>query len=106
MLSDRPYYRARRTADGPLVTRHDPGDFEPLVFPDVSYDWGVMNDGSVDLAIHLVVDATDGVGHLVSPLTLAERLLATLPRDGWAIPCDEIRAWLDRRLANGEELPF
>lgn len=86
--------------------RHDPGDTDPLVFPGASYDWGAMNEGAVNLAIDLLVDATDGAGHSVSPLSLARLLLATLPRGGWTIPCNDIREWLDRRLASGEECPF
>lgn len=106
MDTGRPHYRACRTPDGPLVTRHDPGRARPLVFPDVDYDWGTVNEGAVRLALQLITDATDGLGHMTYPEIVAEELLAGLPRDGWTLPCEELRDWLDRRAFDSEELLF
>lgn len=100
------YYWALRTPDGPMVSRHDPGDREPLVFPAVDYDWGTLNERTVRLALALIEDVTNGFGHFVYPDTLAEEVLAGLPLDEWTMSCDALRSWLDEWMLSCKDTPF
>lgn len=104
-MTHQSYYRARRTPDGPLVTRHDPDQAEPLVLPELDYEWGKLTDGTIRLALELIVAVTDGLGHVTHPDTLAGEMLATLPEQEWTLSCNELLAWLDRRYLD-EGNPF
>src|SRR5437867_937117 len=86
------YYQARRTPDGPMVTRHDPPDFEGVALPDADYDWGDSTDGAYYLAADLMFDATGIEPTLYERDRFFSKVVCELPREGWRMTWPELWA--------------
>jgi hypothetical protein len=90
------YFQGRRTPDGPVVTRHDPPEFEGVVLPG-QFEWGEeFSPETLELAEALLTSAWGNPPMAPEAFDFAEWVVGSLDRDEWQLTLGQVLNWNEK----------